>query len=78
MYSKFAFIYHCDYGRRLGDHDFYGRNNLSGNRGCNAFHVPSIFTHWRTFKEITFPIAFPSIMSGAILSWGHAIRGEDK
>jgi molybdate/tungstate transport system permease protein len=30
-------------------------------------------SHWRTFREITFPLAFPSIMSGAILSWGRAI-----
>ncbi|MCW3140823.1 MAG: ABC transporter permease [Methanophagales archaeon] len=30
-------------------------------------------SHWRTFKEITFPLAFPSIFSGAILSWGRAI-----
>ena len=30
-------------------------------------------SHWRTFREITFPLAFPSILSGAILSWGRAI-----
>ncbi len=30
-------------------------------------------SHWKTFKEITFPLAFPSILSGAILSWGRAI-----
>ncbi len=30
-------------------------------------------SHWRTFREITFPLAFPSIFSGAILSWGRAI-----
>lgn len=30
-------------------------------------------SHWRTFREITFPLAFPSIRSGAILSWGRAI-----
>jgi molybdate/tungstate transport system permease protein len=30
-------------------------------------------SHWRTFREITFPLAAPSIMSGAILSWGRAI-----
>ena len=30
-------------------------------------------SHWRTFREITFPLALPSILSGAILSWGRAI-----
>jgi molybdate/tungstate transport system permease protein len=30
-------------------------------------------SQWRTFREISFPLAFPSIMSGAILSWGRAI-----
>lgn len=30
-------------------------------------------SHWRTFREITFPLAFPSILSGAILTWGRAI-----
>ena len=30
-------------------------------------------SHWRTFREITFPLAFPSMLSGAILSWGRAI-----
>lgn len=30
-------------------------------------------SQWRTFREITFPLAFPSILSGAILSWGRAI-----
>lgn len=30
-------------------------------------------SHWRTFREVTFPLAFPAILSGAILSWGRAI-----
>lgn len=30
-------------------------------------------SHWRTFREITLPLAFPAILSGAILSWGRAI-----
>ncbi len=30
-------------------------------------------SHWRTFREISFPLAFPSILSGAILTWGRAI-----
>jgi molybdate/tungstate transport system permease protein len=30
-------------------------------------------SHWRTFREVTFPLAFPSILSGAILGWGRAI-----
>jgi molybdate/tungstate transport system permease protein len=30
-------------------------------------------SQWRTFREITFPLAFPAILSGAILSWGRAI-----
>ncbi|MEA2031991.1 MAG: ABC transporter permease [Euryarchaeota archaeon] len=30
-------------------------------------------SHWKTFREITFPLAFPSILTGAILSWGRAI-----
>ncbi|MBE0516852.1 MAG: ABC transporter permease [Methanophagales archaeon] len=30
-------------------------------------------SHWRTFREITFPLAFPSLLNGAILSWGRAI-----
>jgi molybdate/tungstate transport system permease protein len=30
-------------------------------------------SQWRTFREITFPLAFPSILSGGILSWGRAI-----
>ena len=30
-------------------------------------------SHWRTFREITFPLAFPSVLSGATLSWGRAI-----
>jgi molybdate/tungstate transport system permease protein len=30
-------------------------------------------SHWRTFREVTFPLAFPSILSGAILSRGRAI-----
>jgi molybdate/tungstate transport system permease protein len=30
-------------------------------------------SHWRTFREITLPLAFPAILNGAILSWGRAI-----
>ncbi|HIH36811.1 MAG TPA: ABC transporter permease [Methanocellales archaeon] len=30
-------------------------------------------SQWKTFREITFPLAFSSILSGAILSWGRAI-----
>jgi len=35
-------------------------------------------SHWRTFREITFPLAFPSILSGAILaSDKRVLRGSD-
>lgn len=30
-------------------------------------------SEWRTFREITFPLASHSILSGAILSWGRGI-----
>jgi molybdate/tungstate transport system permease protein len=30
-------------------------------------------SHWRTFREITFPLAFRSIFSGAILCWARGI-----
>lgn len=30
-------------------------------------------SQWRTFREITFPLASPSLLSGAILTWGRAI-----